>query len=202
MCGCPSLWYTKCSSLPSTASSPQAPTPSAYSATSLRQAKKHASIGRARLRERGVPSSRSGTQRARTSRRSRRRPAGASTGEVRRVSREKPRRRTEEVARKRGGAAVLPRGTCGRSRPRGPQPRRVWRSSPWPPPSSSAAPRQSQLSPAVREPRLLVGEAKKRSRVAAVERPSRRRRRGKNSGQEGCKPTAVQPCLHTQTPIS
>jgi len=120
--------------------------------------KKHASIGRARLRERGVPSSRSGTQRARTSRRSRRRPAGASTGEVRRVSREKPRRRTEEVARKRGGAAVLPRGTCGRSRPRGPQPRQVWRSSPWPPPSSSAAPRQSQLSPAVREPRLLVGQ--------------------------------------------
>jgi hypothetical protein len=122
MCGCPSLWYTKCSSLPSTASSPQAPMPSAYSATSLHQAKTR--INReVPLREWGVPSSRSWTQRARTSRRSRRRP----------------------------------RGTCGRARPRGPQPRRVWSSSPCPPRSSSAAPRHSQRSPAVREPRLLVG---------------------------------------------
>lgn len=36
MCGWPSLWYTRCSSFTSTASAPHAPTPSAYSATSLR----------------------------------------------------------------------------------------------------------------------------------------------------------------------
>jgi hypothetical protein len=76
MCACPSLWYTKWSSLSSTASAPQAPTPTAYSATSLQQANTQTDgVNRETELVRARRSVEQAGERERTSRRRRRRSA-------------------------------------------------------------------------------------------------------------------------------